>query len=181
MYLNAYYDREDQRIHIWDDTKGHYSFPYKPYAYVKSKSHVGTIFSIYGDPLKRVQRWSKEDEEKGNVFESDIPVLTRCLIDEYMKSDDVSDKHRELVFDIEVSSEGGFPNITTAENEIYAIGWYDKANKQQGVYVLDRPMLYKDIIADDGTTVKFFQTEEELLGAFLLKWTEIAPSNSSSV
>ena len=40
-------------VHIWDDTNGHYTFQYKPYAYLKHAS--GTYRSLYGDKLKKVK------------------------------------------------------------------------------------------------------------------------------
>ena len=52
MYQNIYYDKEKRKIHIWDDTKGYYSMPYKRYAYMKDNG--GTYVSIYGDRLKKV-------------------------------------------------------------------------------------------------------------------------------
>lgn len=110
------------------------------------------------------------------MFESDIPVLTRILIDEYTDSDEVSIGHKELIFDIEVSSENGFPDVQSATNEILSIAWYDKAAKMQGVYVLDKTLKYENFVLEDDTVVEFFQTEEELLSKFFLKWTEIQPT-----
>ena len=52
MFQNIYYDKEKRKIHIWDDTKGYFSMPYKRYAYVKDRG--GTHTSIYGDRLKKV-------------------------------------------------------------------------------------------------------------------------------
>lgn len=176
MYLNAYYDREEQRIHIWDDVKDHYSMKHKPYAYVKTKSNKSGLYSVYGEPVKRIQRWSRDDEEKGNILESDVPVLTRALIDEYADSDEPSDGHRELIFDIECSSEGGFPDIKTAQNEITAIGWYDKSAHMMGTYILDETNSYENYFLDDDTEVRFFKSEEDLVSAFLLKWAEIRPT-----
>ena len=51
MFQNIYYDKEKRKIHIWDDTRGYFSMPYKRYAYVKDRG--GTHTSIYGDRLKK--------------------------------------------------------------------------------------------------------------------------------
>ena len=111
MYTNIYFEQEEQKVHLWDDKKGASSFAYHDYGYLKTKSTVGTIFSIYGDPVKKVQRWSKKEEEAGNVFEGDVPVMTRVLVDEYYESDEPPVGHRPVIIDIEVSSVDGFPDV----------------------------------------------------------------------
>ena len=54
---------------------------------------------MYGDKLKKVNFWTQEDLEKGNVFESDVPLETRILVDMYGDSDEMSEGHREVFFD----------------------------------------------------------------------------------
>ena len=44
-------------MHIWDDKFGHQTFRYKKYAYVKNRT--GSYVSLYGDKLKRVNKWDK--------------------------------------------------------------------------------------------------------------------------
>ena len=78
MFQNIYYDKEKRKIHIWDDTKGYYSMPYKRYAYVKDGG--GTYTSIYGDRLKKVFRFDRDME----TFESDVVPEIRTLVDLYM-------------------------------------------------------------------------------------------------
>ena len=41
------------------------------------------------------------DKEDPNLFESDLPPTTRFLVDQYGKSDDVSEGHRLVFIDIE--------------------------------------------------------------------------------
>ena len=176
MFLNAYYNRDEQEIHIWDDKKGHVKFKYKQYAYLKIKPGTTTsTYSIYGDAVKKVYRWTKQDEVDGNVFESDVPVLTRVLVDIYSNSDEASNAHKLVILDIEVATSGGFPNIMDADNEIISIALFDKVANQYTVLVLDTQGLYKPIKRDN-IEVKFFSTEEELLNTFFLKWTEIQPT-----
>ena len=47
----------------------------------------GTYRSIYGDKLKKVTYWTEEDFKTGRVFESDVPLETRILLDRYEDSD----------------------------------------------------------------------------------------------
>ena len=46
-------------MHLWDDTKGYLQLPYKKYAYVKNRN--GQHISLYGDRLKRVTGFDKDD------------------------------------------------------------------------------------------------------------------------
>ena len=176
MFLNAYFEQEEQRVHLWDDKDGYSSFTYKDYGYIKSKSSVGTVFSIFGDPVKKIQRWKKEEEEKGNIFESDVPVLTRVLVDKYYETDDPPKNHHVVIIDMEVSSEGGFPDMIEADREIHAISLYDYANDKYYTWVLNRRDILTENMSEGNTVIEFVQTEEELLSNFFLKWTEIKPT-----
>ena len=110
MYQNIYIDKPQQGkpvVHIWDDKKGYQKFQFTPYAY--QKSQTGQHRSLYGDKLKKVKFWTGEDLQKGEIFESDVPLETRVLVDMYGDSDEVSEGHREVYFDIEVEVKDGFP------------------------------------------------------------------------
>ena len=93
-------------MHIWDDKFGHQTFRYKKYAYVKNRA--GTFISLYGDRLKRITGWEKDQPE---LFESDVNPEIRVLVDNYTDSDDVSEGHRTMIFDIEVEVTDGFPDV----------------------------------------------------------------------
>ena len=110
MYQNIYIEKPKQGkpiVHIWDDVKGYEKFQFTPYAYMKSQT--GTYRSLYGDKLKKVKFWTGEDLQKGDIFESDVPLETRVLIDKYGDSNEPSIGHREVFFDIEVEVVDGFP------------------------------------------------------------------------
>ena len=129
MYQNIYCYRNKGSInvHLWDDERGYSNFIVKNYAYIKSST--GVYRSLYNDKLKKTSYWTREDEDAGNVFESDIPLETKILIDRYSDSDEVSIGHRELFFDIEVDSAGGFPEWRDADREIISIALYDKVTE----------------------------------------------------
>ena len=78
-------------MHVWDDKFGHQTFRYKKYAYTKSKA--GTYVSLYGDRLKRITKW---DKDQSNLFESDVNPEIRVLVDNYTDSDDVSTKPLDI-------------------------------------------------------------------------------------
>lgn len=169
MFQNIWFDKEKRKIHIWDDTRGYYSMPYKRYAYVKDRG--GTHTSIYGDRLKKVWNFDRDME----TFESDVVPEIRTLVDLYYESDEISLGHTRLYFDIEVEVTDGFPNVDTAPNKITSIAFYEDTMKQYYCYVLDeknRVQSYenKDLI------VEVFKSEEELLQQFFTKYSEIQPT-----
>ena len=132
MYQNIYYDRRINKMHIWDDKFGHQTFRYKKYAYVKNRT--GNYVSLYGDKLKRVNSW---DKEQPDLFESDVNPEIRVLVDNYTDWDDVSVGHKVMIFDIEVEVTDGFPNAQIAKNKITSIAFNDPLTEKYYCYVLD--------------------------------------------
>jgi DNA polymerase elongation subunit (family B) len=109
------------------------------------------------------------------LFESDVPAETRVLIDAYEDSDDSSTGHRVVYYDIEVSTEGGFPTVDEADKEITAIALYDAATEQYTAFILDKEQRLQDY-KKDNVEVRGFQDEDSLLMHFLTKWEEIQPT-----
>tara|TARA_B100000287_G_scaffold9193_1_gene9045 strand:- start:10120 stop:12582 length:2463 start_codon:yes stop_codon:yes gene_type:complete len=157
-------------MHVWDDKFGHQTFRYKKYAYIKNKS--GTYISLYGDKLKRITKW---DKDQTDLFESDVNPEIRVLVDNYTDSDDVSGGHRTMIFDIEVEVTEGFPDIQKADNRITAIGFNDSRTDEYFCYVLDtKEKLNLD--TKNNEIVKSFTDEYDLLNAFFMKYLEIKPT-----
>ena len=165
MYQNIFFERNRNLIHLWDDTLGYRTFPYKKYAYIKDPN--GEHESMYGDRLTKVYKWEKDSGEE--LFESDVPETTRVLVDLY--NDDVPSKgHIVLTFDIEVEMITGLPNIEKAENEITSIAAYDDATKEYHVFVVDKNNKVKGkSFQKDGRDVHVhvFGNERDLLMKYL--------------
>jgi len=166
MYQNIHISKQHNKlnVHIWDDEFGYKTFDYKSYAYMKHGA--GTYRSLYGDKLKKVNYWTAEDMP--NMFESDVPVPTRVLVDRYSESDEMSKGHREMIIDIEVEVTEGFPNIHTADNKITAIALYDRVMDKYSCFVLGN--------VPKTDVVESFKSEEELLQKFYQKYLEINPT-----
>ena len=166
MYQNIHISKNNNKlkVHLWDDEFGYKTFDYKSYAYMKHAA--GTYRSLYGDKLKKVNYWTKED--MNNMFESDVPVPTRVLVDRYAESDEMSKGHRELIIDIEVEVTEGFPNVNTAENKITAIALYDRVTDKYSCFILGN--------VANTDVVESFKSEEELLQRFYQKYLEINPT-----
>ena len=170
MYQNIFISKKDSTVHLWDDQKGYIKFPYRPYAYRKRPG--GMYRSIYGDELEKVFKFNPKDP---SLFESDVPAETRTLIDAYEDSDEPSTGHRLVYYDIEVSTEGGFPKVNEADKEITAIALYDAATEQYTAFILDKDNRLQEY-KKDNVEVRSFTNEESLLSHFLTKWEEIQPT-----
>ena len=172
MYQNIFYDRRVNKMHIWDDKFGYRTFRYKKYAYVKNRA--GTYVSLYGDKLKRINKWDKDQPE---LFESDVNPEIRVLVDNYTDSDDVSEGHRVMIFDIEVEVTDGFPDVRRANNKITSIAFNDSILDKYYCYVLD-PLskLKTDVKRANGEIIVSFKDEYDLLNAFFKKYMEIQPT-----
>ena len=170
MYQNIYYQREKNLIHLWDDHRGYSSFPYTRYAYERAER--GEYQSIYGDKLTKIYKFSKDDPE---LFESDVPETTRALVDLYSETDDVSDGHVVLTYDIECEMESGLPNPEEAKNALTSIALHDSATNQYWVLVMDvtKEMVEK---TTDKAIVIPFTDERDMLMKFLELYEMINPS-----
>ena len=170
MYQNIYYDNYKKKVHIWDDRKGHVVLPYKHYAYIKDRN--GRDVSLYGDRLKKIYKWEKHQT---GLYESDVNPEMRTLVDTYTDSDDMSEGHRIMFFDIEVEVTKGFPLPSKAENKITSIALYDAIMDKYYCYVLDES-LSLDVDFGENITVEAFSSEPELLNRFFVKYREIQPT-----
>jgi len=170
LYQNIYYQREKNLIHLWDDQRGYSAFPYTRYAYEPAQR--GEFKSIYGDSLTKIYKFKGDDP---NLFESDVPETTRALVDMYSESDDVSDGHVILTYDIECEMTSGLPDPLEATNELTSIALHDSATKQAWVLVMDKEgkMVEK---TTDKCIVLPFQDERDMLMKYLELYEMINPS-----
>ncbi len=179
MYQNFYYSRKDGLCHLWDDEDGYKVFPFEPYAYqIDSKGDYETITGL---KVKKVKSWSKEAEKQGLVFEHDVPIATRVLIDRYYQSDEPSKDHRVLFFDIEIEKGLRYSTPKDALNRITSIAYY--FNNQYVCLLLDENNRLEDCtktIIINGkevpTIVKRFGSEHGLLNTFVSQWQKIKPT-----
>ena len=172
MYQNIFIDRKSELIHVWDDKVGKIEVPLKTVKYAYRKNDNGIYKSIYGDSLEKTYTFSPNDP---SLFESDVPLDTRTLIDMYEDSDESSTGHTIMFYDIETSSEGGFPNVETADKEITAIALYDNISKKYTAYILDKESLLKNSLTDESEIISCID-EETLIKRFLNKINEIQPT-----
>jgi DNA polymerase elongation subunit (family B) len=170
MYQNVFYEKENSIIHCWDDEKGYFTSKYRRYGYVRDGNGAHT--SIHGERLKKINFWKQEDNL--DLYESDVNEVTRFLIDQYGDSDEISTGHTILTFDIEVEMNSGLPDIDKAENAMTSVAGHDSVTGDYFVYVVNKGEKIDKTIK--GARVESFDTEEDMVLAFLNKWKEINPT-----
>jgi DNA polymerase elongation subunit (family B) len=170
MYQNCYFQREKNLVHVWDDKRGYFSFPYTRYAYEKSAN--GEYETLYGDTVTKIYKFKKDDP---NLFESDVPETTRVLVDTYTDSDIPSDGHVILTYDIEVEMLSGLPDVEKAENELTSIAIHDSATNQYWVLVMDREGKLVEKKTEKAHVIPL-RTEAQLLLKYLEIYEYINPT-----
>ena len=172
MYQNIFHDRKNETVYLWDDEKRMISIPSSKFHYAYRRAKGGAYKSLYGDELDKVTAF---DERDPSLFESDVSVEMKCLRDMYLDSDEPSKNHHIVVIDIEVSSEGGFPDITKGDKQVTAIALFDQAGNKYHSLVLDPEKKISDSDTPELQT-RSFKCEDTLLDAFLTLWEQIQPT-----
>ena len=181
MYQNFHYSRHENIAYIWTDDNGLVKIPYKPYAYIVDPK--GEHTTLTGLKVKKVTSWSEEAVKQGLVFEHDVPIATRVLIDNYFESNEPSKNHRILKFDIEVEKGLKYSTAKEAKNRITSIAYHyngkyvclllDEHNRiDEGVRKIK--ITGTDNIVD--VIIKTYDTETALLNGFLSQWNVIKPT-----
>ncbi len=184
MYQNIAIERPQQTpqgywtqgwAHLWDDEEGYIKRPLRDYRYGYKKDSKGRSYTLDGKPVKQVRRWSDEELKKGMIYESDVQMETRVLIDEYGHSDEPSTNHREFFFDIETEILQGFPNARNPMNKITSIAYWLKSSNEYGVIILDPDRHVKSSIKDNVQIISCL-TEAELLKTFMEAYKSYDPT-----
>jgi len=157
-------------IYVWDDVLGLKTFKYIKYAYQPAIN--GEYRSIYGDKLTKTYQYNHDD---AGLFESDVPETTRTLIDMYSESDDVSNGHTILTYDIECEMISGLPDPLEATNELTSIALHSSYNDQYWVLVMDKDGSMVERKTDKAIVIPF-QREEDMLLKYLELYEQIAPT-----
>lgn len=172
MYQNIFHSKKEGIIYVWDDQRGKMTIPESDATYAYRRKSGGRYKSLYGDELEKITKFSPRDP---SLFESDVPITTKVLIDAYENSDEPSTGHRIVFLDIEVDTEDGFPNIDEGDKKITAIALYDDITNKYLALILDKDAQIKDS-TNDSVEIRSFNNEESLISAFLTKIEEIQPT-----
>lgn len=178
MYTSIFYDREKNRIHLWDSKIGYKSFPYKKYAYIEDED--GEYTTIFGKKVKKITNWEKSLEENNKLYESDISPEMRVLIDLYYDADDNEYPENKIaILDIEVETDNTFPDVSAANNKITSICLYYYNDNTYHTFILDKDFkLQHNNINTNGKNIVIYGciNESELLEDFLSLIEKIRPT-----
>jgi len=177
-YIDAYFDRQADKIHVVERKNGERQFQTYPAEYVFYYADPkGKHRSIYNDPVTRFKTHNAKEfhkEQRINsdkkLFESDINPVFRCLANNYQNVD--SPELNVAFFDIEVDfdQERGYSSPADPFNAITAISVYCTWLQKMITLVLPPPKMSKE--EAEATVGKFedtylFDREEDLLETFL--------------
>lgn len=172
MYQAIFFDYQTRTVHLRDSNEGWAHFSYQPTYY---KLHPNGEFpTLDGKRCNPTTKYNKEDPE---LYEKDVDINLRVLLDIYKEFDEPPAWHNKVFLDIETEM-GGAINLFYCQNapvKVTAIALYDGNAKQYYAYILDEadtiPSSNKEF-----TTVIPCKTEKILLQSFLSKWIEIDPT-----
>lgn len=173
MYQNIHIkrSREGNIVYLWDDTQGFRQFKFDSYCYVKDPN--GEYTNIYGDKCSKIYKWAGIDEN--DLFENDVNLTTRVLVDTYPTDETPSTGHVILNFDIEVETDSGFPEPMKGQNTITSIAAHDSVTDTYTVFILDENHVVSD--SENGNRiVKSYDNEHDLLYGFLTYWESVRPT-----
>jgi len=177
-YIDAYFDRQADKIHVVERKNGERQFQTYPAEYVFYYADPkGKHRSIYNDPVTRFKTHNAKEfhkEQRINsdkkLYESDINPVFRCLANNYQNVD--SPELNVAFFDIEVDfdPERGYSSPADPFNAITAISVYCTWLQKMITLVLPPPKMSKE--EAEATVGKFedtylFDREEDLLETFL--------------
>ena len=177
-YVDALYDRNQDRIHIVERVQGGRVYREYPANYIFYYDDPrGKFRTVYGTPVARFSSRSNKEFQKElrinsnkQLWESDINPVFRCLEENYLGAE--SPKLQTAFFDIEVDFDPvrGFSRPEDPFNPITAISvyldWMDKL-----VTLVVPPKSYSwataQEICDRYDNCFLFEREEDLLNTFL--------------
>ena len=182
MYRNIVYSAFNRDITLWTwDANGERimeKYPYKPYLYVDDPTSNDAI-SLYGGKIRKVEFVDKKLRDRFCVSNEkvygNLPPVQQFLIDKYhglnKKSEFSVYPLKIYSLDIETFSENGFPDPKQANDKIVLISVHNSID--DGIYTFGLAAEYHT--SNEKVIYKCFETEEELLKAFIKFWRKDFP------
>ena len=172
MYQAIFYNYSSSICNIRDDSEGWVHFPYKRTFYKPDPK--GEFLTLDG---KRVSSTQKADKFDLSIYEKDVDMNLRVLLDIYKEEDNGPSFHNKLFFDIEAEM-GGAINLQycqAAPSRITAVAIYDAQTDEYFVYALDDSKKMTESKKKNTTIIPCVH-EVELLTRVIDKWKEIDPT-----
>ena len=177
-YIDAIHSRDEDRIFVVErDQNGKRQYKEFSTNYILYyPDNKGKHRSIFGNPVSRFSTRKRQEFEKEkrihsgkNLFESDVPVVFRCLSENYLKAE--PPKLHTCFFDIEVDfdPEKGFSPTSDPFNPVTAISCYlDWLNQLVTMVIAPKHMskeTAQEIVAQFDNCL-LFDNEKEMFDVF---------------
>lgn len=182
MYRNIVYSNYNKDITLWtwdaDGNRVMEKYPFKPYLYVDDPNGTDGI-SLYGATLTKKEFADKRLRDKfclstPKVY-GKLPPAQQFLIDKYNGQNKKEDFDlyplKIYSIDIETYSVNGFPDPKIANDPITLISLHNSID--DGIYTFALGNDYHT--SDDKVIYKCYETEEEMLKAFIKFWRKDFP------
>lgn len=177
MYRNIYYDRNENKIHLWGDGQhndlGYSVHNFQDYAYIANPN--GNFETIDGIRCEKTTTWSETSDELGMVFETNVKPETRFLIDRYTDSDKISNDTKVLFLDIEIEKGERYSKVNEAFNVINAMTYKVTGQDYYTCLLLGDSTETKNITVNinnkqNAVRLHLFTSEVDLLTHFLMDY-----------
>ena len=177
-YVDAFHDRDTIRV-VERDPEGNRKYQVYPAEYTFYVDDVnGAYKTVYGNSVSKYTCKSKKQfhgdikQQIGEVWESDVKQVNRCLETFYAPADTISPKLNVAFFDIEVNfdKEKGFAPPSDPFNYINAISVYLQWLDQMITLAIPPKSMALDVAEDIASKFEntfIFEDEGELLETFL--------------
>lgn len=184
MYRNIFVEdrySDEPTVWLWDDEEGMNKFEFPDYAFVRNE--YGDYETMWGDPVMKIPKKNLDGRKRKElqdaygedaIHESDVPIETRVLVDFY-DDNEISDGHRRFFYDIEVATDGGFPEPSEAKQKITSLAYYDEAGERKAVLILDEGGEL-DRKTENGIEIVPYRSERALLEGILKHWQKANPT-----
>ena len=169
MYKSVYYDKATEMLHLWDDEAGYLCRKFKNFGFVRSE--FGKYRTLHGEKVDKIYDFKWDNP---NVYEADLPIETKILMELYRDTDEPAKHIKTLIIDIETDSVGGFPNMKTFDKEITAFSYCDKISNQYKCLILDKEGKVLPYTKDNIEVIAY-DTEEGLLNGIIQTFEQIRP------
>lgn len=174
FYTNVALHRDDILVRgVRDGKRFQERVPYTPYVFVRAKNGQAPYHTIKGEPVEKFDLGSiREARDFINRYReiANFPIygLTNFVYTYINDSFPGTIKHDDRkinvgYLDIEVSSDGGFPSVETADKEVIAI-----TIRRNGLSAVFGCGVFKT--ADPSITYIKCKDERDLLDKFLMAW-----------
>lgn len=174
MYSYVFYDKRKNKILCWEyenNEKVLNTFDPPLKFYILSNDQNSEYKTIFGNPAKVIEckNWFLYKQEiekyksKGyDLFESDVPIETKFIIEHYLGMDLKIPILDTYFLDIEVHSEDGFPNPNDADYPIRIITIWSTKEKKFFIFA-EKDFNSKFLIDNNESFEKFIYSNEEIL------------------